>query len=276
MLDAASEDVLVHILAFCDVHAVVATLRSCTSLRRRLGGGTPRAAVAALWRRLHLRRWPASSLFQLNKRQLRLAASAAESTVAPCQCYYCIFGGGPALRAAADSLVSNHANEYSWERYRRRRLARRRDLTIRDGVYTLQGNSVDAHNGNSTPATARLHVTASTNLSFAGTVTIGRGTIHNNPANGSWKGHFGADAGGTPRSVYCHVSRRERSEGSTSRWKLYFEERLPTNNGWFEYEGSVETETGVHITGTFKWSMLAGRDRGTFAMTVVEREELCT
>ena len=78
MLDAASEDVLVHILAsFCDVHAVVATLRSCTSLRRRLSGCTPRAAVAALWRRLHLRQWPASSLFQLNKRQLRLAAAAA-------------------------------------------------------------------------------------------------------------------------------------------------------------------------------------------------------
>ena len=74
-------------------------------------------------------------------------------------------------------------------------------------------------------------------------------------------------------SSYCRAAQEQRSRGSSSRWRLFFEERLPTNDGWFEYEGVVDMKTGTHITGTFKWSMLAGKDRGTFGMTVVEKEE---
>ena len=272
-----SDDLLVRILAsFCDVRAVVATLRTCKSLRERICGGSAHARV--LWRHLHLRRWPAAALLRLQDRHLRAAAALAASPqplrrpAAPvCHCYYCIFN------IAGQKSNSNHIKSaltcYSWERYRRRVFARRRDLQLCDGIYTLRGSSTDTRNGNITPASATVRVTASTNLGFAGNVIIGRGTIHNNSTEGTWRGHFGADAGGPSRSVYCCTEMRERASGSTSRWRLFFEERLPTNRGCFDYAGTVNMGSGTRIEGTFKWSMMARRDRGTFAMEVVSRDD---
>ena len=192
-----------------------------------------------------------------------------------CQCYYCIFHDD----AGAGSLKNdtNHVNVvemFSWERYRRRVLARRRDLEIVDGIYTLKGSSTDTHSGNVTPAEALVHVTASTNLGFQGNVSIGRGTIHNNPAEGTWQGHFGADSGGEPRALFCRSMQKQRSSGSTSRWRVFFEERLPTNRGCFDYAGIVDMQTGMEISGTFKWSMLAGQNRGSFFLSVMGRQEL--
>ncbi len=274
MLDTLGSDdlVVLRIFArFCDVRDVVSAMRTCGGMRARLGQG---AHAALLWERLHLRSWPRASLFRLQRKHLCRAAAAplplVPCGVAQCQCYYCVFRAVAFDSARADNECARKS--YSWERYRLRAMARRRDLQLCDGVYILTGSSTDARNGNTTPATARIRIT-STNLGFSGTVGIGRGTIHNNPAEGTWRGHFGADAGGDARSVHCRAAQEQRSRGSSSRWRLFFEERLPTNDGWFEYEGVVDMKTGTHITGTFKWSMLAGKDRGTFGMTVVEKEE---
>jgi hypothetical protein len=136
---------------------------------------------------------------------------------------------------------------YNLASYRKRLMAKRRELSIVSGTYHLKGHTQDSGNGNITPVTANITVNG---FFFHGNVIIGKGTIHNNNCRGFWRnGYFGAEKGA---------------------WKMSFEEILPTNKGYFIYNGTLDF-TGNVITGTFGWSMFPKRNRGTFHFHVFKK-----
>ena len=129
--------------------------------------------------------------------------------------------------------------------YRRRLKAKRRELKIVPGTYTLTGHSCDSGSGNTTPATSVIVVSS---YFFSGNVKISKGTIHNNGCEGTWtKGYFGALG---------------------NSWLISWEEKLPTNRGKFIYEGTLDKLTGTIIEGTFKWNVMP-KVHGTFGFKVV-------
>ena len=130
--------------------------------------------------------------------------------------------------------------------YRQRVNATRRQLSVASGTYKLVGFTQDTGNGNKTPCSAIVSVTG---YFFQGTVNIEKGTIHNNKCEGKWqKGYFGAEKG---------------------QWTMSMQEVLPTNKGFFVYQGTLD-QSGTVVKGTFTWSCFPQKVRGCFTFSVVK------
>ena len=103
-----------------------------------------------------------------------------------------------------------------------------------------------ALNGNKTPCSAIVSVKG---YFFQGTVNIEKGTIHNNKCEGKWqKGYFGAEKG---------------------QWTMSMQEVLPTNKGFFVYQGTLD-QSGTVVKGTFTWSCFPQKVRGCFTFSLVK------
>jgi hypothetical protein len=134
----------------------------------------------------------------------------------------------------------------SLRRYHTRLTAKRRQLAISSGNFTLLGWTRDSHvdplrkTQNLTRCTATITVTE---YGFQGEVQTEAGTIHNHPTSGIWsKGFFGG-----VKQEFC----------------MSWQERLPTNKGFFLYAGVLE-EDGRAVKGTFTWSVMPKRVAGQF------------
>jgi hypothetical protein len=142
----------------------------------------------------------------------------------------------------------------SLRRYHTRLTAKRRQLAISSGTFTLFGWTRDSHVDplqkiqNLTRCTATITVTE---YGFKGEVQTEAGTIHNHPTSGIWsKGFFG---------------------GAKQEFCMSWQERLPTNKGFFLYAGVLE-EDGRAVKGSFTWSVLPKRVAGEFYFSLMREE----
>jgi hypothetical protein len=175
----------------------------------------------------------------------------------------------PSLVALKPLKHETPSGETRLHRFLQRLTASRHELQTVDGSYTFKGytkdhhaNASGEHRGEHNITNATASITISNRFFFAGSVETSDGSLRNKDGSfrnksttGTWeKGFFGGDK-------------------SSPLFFVQFQERLPTNRGFFIYDGILDA-TGTEIRGTVSWSFFPKKTAGEFCFKLVEASRI--